>query len=107
MPMLRAVPSTCLIAPSRSMALRSFILSLGDLAHLVLRHLANLAARRVGRALLDSSRTAQQVRRRRRLGDEGERAIFIDRDHDRNDLTGLLAVRSLYSLTKFMIATPC
>ena len=38
-----------------------------------------LAARRL-RALLDARGLAQQHRRRRRLGDERERAVLVDRD---------------------------
>src|SRR5262249_47474245 len=39
----------------------------------------------LARALLDLRRLLQQDRRGRRLGDEGERAVVIDRDDDRDD----------------------
>src|SRR3954454_7184823 len=60
-------------------------LRLGDLAHLVAAEAPDLLAVRLAGALLDAQRLLDQDGRRRRLGDEGERAVLEDRDLDRRD----------------------
>src|SRR2546421_52576 len=60
-------------------------LELRDLAHLSLGDLADLVLVRLARALFDLRRLLQEDRRGWRLGDEGERAIVVDGDDDRND----------------------
>ncbi len=86
MPIERAVPSMMSIAASTSFAFRSGHLLLGDLAHLRLRDLADLDGVRGRRALGDPGGTQQELRRRRRLHDERERAVLVDGDLDRDDV---------------------
>src|SRR5262249_37700267 len=64
----------------------------GDLSHLRLGDLADLLL--VGRAgaLLDARGFLQQDRRGRRFGDEGEAAVGVDGDDDRDDEPGHLLV---------------
>src|SRR5690606_9726144 len=64
-------------------------LQLGDLANLLARDLADLLTVGRGGPLLEPRRPAQEHRRRRRLGDEGERPVRIDGDLHRDDKTGL------------------
>jgi hypothetical protein len=56
MPIDRAVPAMIFSASSRSLALRSDHLGLGDLAHLVARDGGDLGLVRLAGALLDSRR---------------------------------------------------
>src|SRR5439155_22627292 len=65
-------------------------LRLGDLAHLRPREPADLAAVGLGGALLEAEGLLDQDGRRRRLGDEGERAVLVDRDLGRRDAALLL-----------------
>src|SRR5688572_29667307 len=60
-------------------------LDLGDFTNLLLRDLRDLVAVRNAGSLLRACRFHEQVRRGRRLGNEGEGAIRIHRDLDRND----------------------
>src|ERR1700685_4095666 len=55
-------------------------LCLGDFFHLLERHFRDFVAVRLGRTFDDSSGALQKFRGRRRLGDERERAVGIDRD---------------------------
>ena len=84
-PIERAVPATIFIAASRSLAFRSGILSSAISRTWALRHLADLVAVRLARALLDLRRLLEQHRRRRRLQLEGEGAVRVDGDHRRDD----------------------
>src|SRR4051812_42299246 len=61
-----------------------------DLANLVARHAADRLLLRGARALVDPGGLAEQVRGRRRLEDEGERAVLVDGDLGRDDLPGLV-----------------
>jgi hypothetical protein len=54
------------------------------------RELADLGAVRLGRALLEPQRLLDQDGSRRRLRDEREAAVFVDRDLDRGDAAVLL-----------------
>src|SRR3954449_10831066 len=65
-------------------------LALGDLAHLVLRETRDLVAVRLARALLDPRRLLDEHGGRRRLRDERERAVLVDRDHDGDRRAGLV-----------------
>src|SRR5712691_3939777 len=65
-------------------------LRLCDLTHLVAGDLADLLAIRLAGPLLDPDRLLYQDCRRWRLGDEGERAVLVDRDLDRDDRAGVL-----------------
>src|SRR5436305_7577939 len=59
-------------------------LLLGDRPQLVLGDRPDLLAVRLARALVDADRLADEHGGGRRLGDEGERAVLEDRDHDRD-----------------------
>src|SRR6266508_1021869 len=61
-------------------------LGLGDLADLVLGDLADLVLVRDRRALLQTGGLLDHLRRRRRLGDEGEGPVLVDGDLDRHDV---------------------
>src|SRR3954451_15052339 len=65
-------------------------LALGDLANLRLGDPRHLLAVRLARALLDAGGLLDEHRGRRRLRDEGERAVLVDRDHDRDRRPGLV-----------------
>ena len=80
MPIERAVPSICFIAPSRSIAFRSFIFELGDLLHLGAGHLADLFLVRHAGTLFDLGGLAKQDCRGRGLQHERERTIGVDGD---------------------------
>src|SRR5919202_2960597 len=54
-------------------------------------HGADLRAIRLAAALLDARRLLEQKRRRGRLGNEGERAVLVDRDLHGNHLAHLVA----------------
>ena len=70
--------------------------------------LAALVVCGVARALVDAGGLEDQARGRRGLGDEGERAVFIDRDLDRDDRSRFwLSVAALYCLQNSMMFTPC
>src|SRR5262245_32614857 len=56
-----------------------------DLLDLCPRHGPDLRLARLLGALLETGGALQQHRRRRRLGDERERPIGVDGDHDRDD----------------------
>src|SRR5680860_1494798 len=58
----------------------------GDLAHLVLGQLADLLLVRDTRPLLQTCRLLDHLSRRRRLGDERERTVFVDRDLNGDDV---------------------
>src|SRR3954469_19103705 len=107
MPMLRAVPSTCFIAASMSLALRSasFVSAIWRTCSRDTRPTLSRRARpeafslpaglRGGaageaRALLVPGRLAEEIGGRRRLEDEGERSILEDRDLGGNDLAALV-----------------
>src|SRR5262245_6145146 len=60
-------------------------LGLRDLAHLLLGDLADLVLVRHRRRLGDSRRALEQHGRRRRLHDERERSILVNRHHHRQD----------------------
>src|SRR3954468_14002157 len=65
-------------------------LALGDLADLRLGDPRHLLAVRLARALLDAGGLLDQDRGRRRLRDERERAVLVDRDHDGDRGAGLI-----------------
>src|SRR3954452_17756355 len=65
-------------------------LALGDLAHLLLRQPRDLLAMRLAGALLDAGGLLDEHRGRRRLRDERERAVLVDRDHNGNRGAGLI-----------------
>src|SRR5690349_19392004 len=65
-------------------------LRLRDLADLVAGDASRRLALREAGALLDTGGLAKEVRGRRRLEDERERAILEDRDLGRDDLAGLV-----------------
>ena len=91
MPMLRAVPSICAHRGLDVVGVEVGHLDRRDLADLVARDAADrLALAAVARALVDPGRLAQQVRGRRGLEDERERAVLEDRDLGRDDLAGLV-----------------
>src|SRR6187200_2676641 len=52
----------------------------GDVPYLIAADLANLVAMRHARALWDTSGLLNQLSCWRRLGDEAERAVLVDRD---------------------------
>jgi hypothetical protein len=84
-PIERAVPATIFIAAAMSFALRSGILVCAISRTCAWRQLADLVAVGLFRTRLDAQRALDQERRRRRLRDERERAVFEDRDLDRDD----------------------
>jgi hypothetical protein len=84
-------------------------LDLGDLFDLLLRDLADLGLVRLGRALRQVHGALDQHRHRRRLGDEGERAV-----REIVITTGMIRpswslpdVLALNALQKSMMLTPC
>ena len=85
MPIERAVPATWRLAASRSLALRSGILVLAISVSWASVIVPTVSRPGGGRALLEPGRLAQQHRRGRRLQDEGERPVLVDRDLDRDD----------------------
>ena len=88
--MLRAVPAMIFMAASTSLAFRSFIFSSAISRTLALGHRGDLVAVGLAGALFDAGGLAQKHRGRRRLGDEGEGAVFIDRDLHRDDRVAFL-----------------
>ena len=89
-PIERAVPSMILRSLVHVVRVQVGHLLLGDLTHLRLGDRADLVAVRLARALLEPDRLLDQHRGRRRLRDEGERAVLVDRDLDRDDRAGVL-----------------
>src|ERR1700684_1900437 len=73
-------------------------LDLGDLTDLGLSHGANLGLVRLAAALLHARGLLDQLRSRRRLGDEGERAILVDGDLYRDDVAALALRRRVVLL---------
>ena len=83
-PMDRAVPAIIFMALSRSDALRSAILISAIFLTCARVTLPDLGPVGLAAPLLDPRLLQQEVRGRRGLGDEGERAIGEDRHHHRN-----------------------
>src|SRR3954465_8619556 len=65
-------------------------LALGDVAHLRLRDLRDLVAVRLAGALLDAGGLLDEHGGRRRLDDERERPVLVDRDDHGQDGAGLV-----------------
>ena len=84
-PIDRAVPATRLDRRRQRLGVQVGQLQLGDLLDLLHRDRADLVLVRLGRALGDVGGALEQHRRRRRLGDEGVRAVGVDRHHRRDD----------------------
>ena len=76
-------------AASMSLAFRSFIFFSAICRSWSWVIVADLLAVRLGRALLERQRLLDQHRRRRALGDERERAVLVDGDHDRDHRAGV------------------
>src|SRR6478735_10083634 len=66
-----------------------FHLLAGDLEDLLAGELGDLGLVRLTGALGDARSLLDQLGGRRRLGDEGERAVLVDRDLDRDDVAAL------------------
>src|SRR5262245_29547257 len=64
-------------------------LELRDLLDLLAGHLADLRLAGLARSLLDAGRALEEHGGGRRLGDEGEGAVGVDGDDDRDDEAGL------------------
>ena len=90
MPIDRAVPSMIFMAAVDVVRVQVFHLGLRDLLDVVARDRRDLLLVGLARPLGDLGGSLQQTRGRRRLGDEGEGAIGVDRDLGRNDQTLLL-----------------
>src|SRR4051794_15350530 len=75
-------------------------LGLRDLADLVAGHRGDLGLVRLAGALLHPGGLEQHLRGRRRLGDEGERPVFVDRDLDRDDVAALGLGRGVVRLAE-------
>ena len=91
MPIERAVPATCALAASRSLALRSGILS-SAISASWRRPLGSADDLRDPQCSIAvrTSRLAEQERDRRGLQDEAEAAVLEDGDLYRDDLSGLV-----------------
>src|SRR5665647_1497354 len=109
MPIERAVPATIFIAASMSLALRSSSLAVAISRNWSLVSAATLTVCGVGEplatpaAFLISSAAgggADQEGGRRRLGDEGEGAVLIDRDLHRDDVAALRLRRGVVGLAE-------
>ena len=100
MPIERAVPATCAIAPSRSMALRSGILVSAIWRTCASVTLPTFSVRAFCGALLDAGGLLEQERRRRRLGDERERPVLVDRDLGRDHHAALVLGRGVVRLAE-------
>ena len=85
MPIERAVPRTCCLAASRSLALRSGILILAISSTWASVIVPTVTLPGVLEALARPAFSRMQHRRRRRLEDERERAVLEDGDLDRDD----------------------
>src|SRR5256714_12378202 len=75
-------------------------LGLGDLTHLGTRDRRDLDLVWLTAALLDRSRLEDQLRRRRRLRDEVEGAVFVNADLDRDDVAALRLGRRVVRLAE-------
>ena len=75
-------------------------LGLGDLLELSPTDRSNTALGGLTGSLLDLCGLGDQHRRRRRLGDEGEAAVFEDRDLHRNHITGFVLRPSVVLLAE-------
>ena len=89
-PIERAVPAITSIACVEVAGVQVGHLRLGDRPHLVARQPADLVAVRLRRALLEPQRLLDQDGGRRRLRDEVEAPVLVDRDLDRGDAAVLL-----------------
>ena len=90
MPIERAVPSTMRSAASTLVALRSFILVWAISRNCALVICPTFALLGVEEPLSTPAAFFSRSEAGRRLGDEGERAIFVDGDLDRHDAAGLV-----------------
>ena len=106
-PIERAVPAMILAAWSTSCALRSGSLRSAISRSCAWRDRADLVAVGLARALVELDRLLDQHGGRRRLGDERERAVLVDRDHDRDDGARFLWVWALNALQNSMMLMPC
>src|ERR1700733_7125325 len=73
-------------------------LGLRDVPDLGTGNGANLGLVRLGAALVYARGLLDQLRRRRRLGDEAERPVLVNRDFDRDDVASLALRRSVVLL---------
>src|SRR5215472_9603088 len=73
-------------------------LGLRDVADLRLGDRADLGLVRLGAALVHARGLLDQLGGRRRLGDEGERPVLVDRDLDRDDVASLALRRGVVLL---------
>ena len=89
MPIERAVPAMIFSAASIVVRVEVGHLRLGDLPELRRGQRADLGLVRLRAALVDADGLLDQLRRRRRLGDERERPVLEDRDLDRDDVASL------------------
>ena len=94
------MPATWSIAPSRSMALRSGIFVSAIWRTWSRVTLPGLVGARVRRALLDARGLTQEERRGRRLGDERERPVLVDRDLGRDHEPALALGRRVVRLAE-------
>ena len=83
-----------------------FALRFHDVHDLLARHFADLRLVRLFRAGGDIRGLLQKDRGGRALRDEGEGLVLKNRDHDREDVAGLLLVAALNSLQNAMMLTP-
>ena len=83
-PIERAVPAMIFAAWSTSLRVEVGQLLLGDRRGAGPGDLADLVAVRLAGALVEVDRLLDEHGGRRRLGDERERAVLVDRDHDRD-----------------------
>ena len=88
-PIERAVPAMIFVAASMSLALRSCIFCSAIARSCAWVIVPTLVRLRLGRALVDAERLLDQHGGRRRLGDERERAVLVDGDHDRDHGAGV------------------
>src|SRR6476660_1686509 len=75
-----------------------FHLLAGDLEDLLAGELGDLGLVRLTGALGDARSLLDELGGRRRLGDEGERAVLVDRDLDRDDVAALGLRRGVVGL---------
>ena len=72
----------------------------GDLADLVTGDRGDLGLVRLARSLVDTGGLEQHARGRRGLGDEGERAVLVHRDLDRDHVAPLRLGRGVVGLAE-------